>query len=94
MLLLQQLLLLQCAAAACPHPTTEIYPIPPARETQGLTDKYIGTWLKHQKRDGIVLATKVWMGEGAAGWVHRSSSCTQDGLDSWHTKKTTQTSTG
>jgi hypothetical protein len=37
-----------------------MYPVPPARETQGLTDKYIATWLKDQKRQDIVLATKVW----------------------------------
>lgn len=37
-----------------------MYPVPPARETQGLTDKYISTWLKDQKREDIVLATKVW----------------------------------
>ena len=28
-------------------------------ETQGKTDQYISTWLKQQKRDDIVLATKV-----------------------------------
>lgn len=41
--------------------TAEMYPIPPNKETQGLTDKYIGTWLKKglHKREDIVLATKV-----------------------------------
>ena len=28
-------------------------------ETQGKTDEYISTWLKQQKREDIVLATKV-----------------------------------
>ena len=28
-------------------------------ETQGKTDQYISTWLKQQKREDIVLATKV-----------------------------------
>ena len=28
-------------------------------ETQGMTDKYISSWLRQQKRDGVVLATKV-----------------------------------
>lgn len=37
----------------------EMYPVPPTRETQGLTDQYISTWLKNRKRDDIVLATKV-----------------------------------
>ena len=26
--------------------TAEMYPVPPKRETQGLTEKYIGTWIK------------------------------------------------
>jgi aryl-alcohol dehydrogenase-like predicted oxidoreductase len=46
-----------------------MYPVPPARETQGLTDKYISTWLKDQKREGIVLATKVGSGTAAVVWT-------------------------
>ncbi|MEP3248142.1 MAG: NADP(H)-dependent aldo-keto reductase [Sneathiella sp.] len=39
--------------------TAEMYPVPPKEETQGLTEKYIGTWLKdHKDRDKIILATK------------------------------------
>jgi aryl-alcohol dehydrogenase-like predicted oxidoreductase len=36
-----------------------MYPVPPTKDTQGLTDKYISSWLKGQKRDDIILATKV-----------------------------------
>jgi aryl-alcohol dehydrogenase-like predicted oxidoreductase len=38
-----------------------MYPVPPAKETQGRTDLYIGSWLKtgRVKREDIVLATKV-----------------------------------
>ncbi|KAK4266151.1 hypothetical protein QN277_027115 [Acacia crassicarpa] len=39
--------------------TSEIYPVPPKQETQGRTDLYIGSWLKSQSRDKIILATKV-----------------------------------
>lgn len=41
--------------------TAELYPVTPAGpETYGLTEEYIGTWLKSSgKRDEIVLATKV-----------------------------------
>lgn len=44
-----------------PFPPPEMYPVPPAKETQGLTDKYIGTWLKtgRVRREDIVLASKV-----------------------------------
>ncbi len=40
--------------------TAEIYPIPPKLELQGLTEQYLGTWLKKRgKRDDLVIATKV-----------------------------------
>tara|TARA_B100001778_G_C18582688_1_gene628276 strand:- start:856 stop:1884 length:1029 start_codon:yes stop_codon:yes gene_type:complete len=40
--------------------TAEMYAIPPKKETQGLTEKYIGTWIeKNKKRDTYVIATKV-----------------------------------
>nr|XP_043629070.1 protein tas-like [Erigeron canadensis] len=39
--------------------TAEMYPVPVKKETQGLTDIYIGNWLKSRPRDQIILATKV-----------------------------------
>ncbi len=40
--------------------TAEMYPIAARKETLGLTEKYIGSWLKNSgKRDQIVLATKI-----------------------------------
>ncbi|XP_020222272.1 uncharacterized protein LOC109804820 isoform X1 [Cajanus cajan] len=47
--------------------TSEAYPIPMKKETQGRTDLYIGSWLKSQPRDKIILATKV------CGYSERSS---------------------
>ncbi|XP_027366368.1 uncharacterized protein LOC113872766 isoform X1 [Abrus precatorius] len=47
--------------------TSEAYPIPMKKETQGKTDIYIGSWLKSQPRDKIILATKV------CGYSERSS---------------------
>ncbi|MGQ9659870.1 MAG: NADP(H)-dependent aldo-keto reductase [Thermochromatium sp.] len=47
--------------------TAEIYPVPPRAETQGLTETYIGTWLKARRcRDRVILATKV---AGPADWL-------------------------
>ncbi|POF32671.1 NADP(H)-dependent aldo-keto reductase [Roseibium marinum] len=38
----------------------ELYPIPPNRETQGRTERIIGTWLaKSGNRDKVVVATKI-----------------------------------
>ncbi|OVA14901.1 Aldo/keto reductase [Macleaya cordata] len=39
--------------------TAEAYPIPLKKETQGRTDRYIGSWLQSQPRDKVILATKV-----------------------------------
>jgi len=40
--------------------TAEMYPIPPRAESQGVTESYIGRWLKNrQDRDKLVIATKV-----------------------------------
>jgi len=40
--------------------TAEMYPVPSREETQGLTEQYIGNWLKHSnKRNELVIATKV-----------------------------------
>jgi aryl-alcohol dehydrogenase-like predicted oxidoreductase len=48
--------------------TAEMYPVPPTKETQGLTEQYIGTWLnKRGKRDDIVLATKI---AGPGDWLN------------------------
>ncbi|KAA8548815.1 hypothetical protein F0562_000499 [Nyssa sinensis] len=47
--------------------SAEAYPIPMKKETQGKTDLYIGSWLKSQPRDKVILATKV------CGYSERSS---------------------
>ncbi len=40
--------------------TAELYAVPPKQETQGLTEKYIGTWFKKTgQRDKWILATKI-----------------------------------
>ncbi len=50
----------------------EMYPVPPRAETHGVTETYIGEWLKYQQRDKVIVATKVigagrrfkWVREG------------------------------
>ena len=39
--------------------TAELYPVPATAETQGRTSKIIGTWLKKQKREDLVIASKI-----------------------------------
>ncbi|WP_424361291.1 aldo/keto reductase [Methylocystis parvus] len=57
--------------------TAEIYSIPPRPQTQGSTERIIGSWLAARKnRDKVIIATKVagrgdahWLREGGAGTV-------------------------
>ena len=54
--------------------TAEMYPVPPKAETCTRTETMIGSWLRNQQRDKIILASKVagprrgmsWIREGPA----------------------------
>jgi aryl-alcohol dehydrogenase-like predicted oxidoreductase len=49
--------------------TAEMYSIPPMRETQGSTERIIGTWFKSRgKRDKVILASKV-LGRSDSDWL-------------------------
>jgi len=39
--------------------TAEMYSVPGRKETQGNSERYIGSWLKSQKREDVVVATKI-----------------------------------
>jgi aryl-alcohol dehydrogenase-like predicted oxidoreductase len=39
--------------------TAEMYSVPGRQETQGDTERFIGAWMKDQKREDLVLATKI-----------------------------------
>ena len=50
--------------------TAEFYPIPPNRESSGLTEKWIGNWFeKTGKRDDIFLASKVVSRNEGCDWI-------------------------
>jgi len=54
--------------------TAELYPIPPKSETQGRTEKIIGTWMKARgHRDQIILASKI-CGRSAMNWFRQDGS--------------------
>lgn len=47
--------------------TAEMYPVPPRAETQGRTERYIGSWLKQRgRRDELIIASKA---AGPADWL-------------------------
>jgi len=49
--------------------TAEIYPVPPCAETQGQTESFVGTWLKHQQRDKLIVATKIAGPSRGFAWI-------------------------
>ncbi|QGM45370.1 NADP(H)-dependent aldo-keto reductase [Methylocystis heyeri] len=57
--------------------TAEMYSIPPRRETQGSTERIIGSWLKARKnRDKVILATKV-SGRAEMNWLRENNEPTR-----------------
>jgi len=57
--------------------TAELYSIPPKPETQGSTERIIGSWFKARgKRDKIILASKV-CGRGGNTWFRDDKSPTR-----------------
>lgn len=64
--------------------TAELYPTPPGPETQGRTERYIGTWLKSRgMRDRIVVASKV-VGRTANDWFRGGRSSRLVRADIFH----------
>ena len=65
--------------------TAEMYPSPVSAETAGISESWIGEWLKTKPRDSIILATKV---TGAAnGWFVPPMRHGMTALDSFHIKR-------
>ena len=48
--------------------TAEMYPVPPNAQTQGRTEKYLGSWLARQQRNHMYIATKI-AGPGRRDWI-------------------------
>ncbi|MGE5758077.1 MAG: aldo/keto reductase, partial [Sideroxydans sp.] len=49
--------------------TAEMYPVAPRAETVHRTESYIGTWLKHQPRDRLIVATKIAGPARGFSWI-------------------------
>jgi aryl-alcohol dehydrogenase-like predicted oxidoreductase len=49
--------------------TAEMYAVPPSADSYGLTETYIGTWLRKQQRDKLVIATKIAGGGRGMPWI-------------------------
>ncbi len=53
--------------------TAEMYSVPPRAETYGLTETYLGEWLKHQQRDQLIIATKIAGSGRPITWVRNGN---------------------
>lgn len=49
--------------------TAEMYPVAPRAETVHRTESYIGSWLKRQPRDKLIVATKIAGPGRGFGWI-------------------------
>jgi len=49
--------------------TAEMYPVAPRAETAGRTESYIGTWLKRQRRDQLIVASKITGPARGFSWI-------------------------
>ena len=64
--------------------TAEMYAVPTKEKTQGLTEKYIGTWFQARKnRDKIILATKV-AGRSGLSYMREDNEMTRLSRDHIH----------
>jgi len=65
--------------------TAELYPVPPSAKLAGITEEWVGKWLKTKPRESIILATKV---AGAAnGWFVPPIRNGFTAIDSFHIKR-------
>ena len=49
--------------------TAELYPVPTRAETYGRTEAFVGTWLRKQARDQVILATKIAGPSRGLPWI-------------------------
>ena len=59
----------------------EMYPVPPRAETQGRTESYIGSWLKHQRRDALIVATKIAGPSRGFSWIRNGPRVDRQNLE-------------
>ncbi len=58
--------------------TAELYAVPSTKENNGLTEEYIGTWLKDRPdRDQLILATKI-VGPGNMPYIRKTLNFTPE----------------
>lgn len=65
--------------------TAEVYPVPPTEKLAGLTEKWVGDWLKDRPRESVIIASKI---VGAAhGWFNPPVRHGKAALDRVHLRR-------
>ena len=65
--------------------TAELYPVPPNKDLAGITELWLGEWIKSKPRDSLIIASKV---AGAAnGWFVPPIRHGLTAIDRFHIKK-------
>jgi aryl-alcohol dehydrogenase-like predicted oxidoreductase len=62
--------------------TAEMYPVAPRAETCGRTERYIGTWLKKQRRDKMIVATKIAGPSRGFSWIRNGPHIDRQHIES------------
>jgi aryl-alcohol dehydrogenase-like predicted oxidoreductase len=62
--------------------TAEMYAVPGRKETQGDSERFIGTWLKHQKREDLVIATKITGPNPGLSYIRQPLDFSNKSIDS------------
>ncbi len=60
--------------------TAEMYPVAPRAETVHRTESYIGTWLKRQPRDRLIVATKIAGPGRGFSWIRNGPRINREHL--------------
>ncbi|WP_457615939.1 NADP(H)-dependent aldo-keto reductase [Lutibacter sp.] len=61
--------------------TAEMYSVPGRKETQGSTEKFIGSWLKHQQREKLVVATKITGPSPGLAYIRDNMGFSNEAID-------------
>lgn len=61
--------------------TAEMYSVPGSKETQGSTERYIGSWLKNQKREDLVVATKIAGPNSGLSYIRDNMGFSNEAID-------------
>jgi aryl-alcohol dehydrogenase-like predicted oxidoreductase len=66
--------------------TAEMYSVPGRKETQGSTERFIGTWLQHQKRENLIIASKIAGPNPNIGYIRDNMGFSNEAIDDALTK--------